>query len=179
MTSSNPAAASSVGLTAAAVDAIWDEAMSGHTTVGTYGGDIGRRAIKTLTFTGAAGAGQSASNIPLFTTTGNPLILAIRPICTTDLVSAGAGQLALGVTGATSLFIGATVATLIDAGEIWTETTTPAANGIALPAALKDIAIADNDEIVNTVSVGDITAGVIEYVVYWLPLSSGDTVVAA
>ena len=161
--------------TAAVVtDAVWDEAASGHTTVGTYGGDTARRAVKTLTFTGGAGLGLSGSNIPLFTTTGNPLIIAIRPLCTTDLVSAGAGTLALGVTGNTGLFIGATVATLLDAGEIWTETTAPSANGVALPAAMKDIAIADNDEIVNTVAIGDITEGVIEYVVYWLPMSSGD-----
>ena len=173
------ATSSNLVATSAIADAVWDEVASGHTTVGTLGGDAARRAIKRMTFTGAAGAGLAASNIPLFTTTGNPLIIAIRPLCTDDLVSAGGGTLALGVTSNTALFIAATVATLLDTGEIWTETTAPSANGVALPAALKDIAIADNDEIINTVAVGDITGGVIEYVVYWLPMSSGDSVVAA
>lgn len=178
-------AASAIGASELAADAaveiaaaVWDRAMTNHTTPGTYGADVARRAVKTLTFDGVAGTG-AVGNVPLFTTTGNPLIIAIRPLCTTDLVSAGAGTLALGVTANTALFIAATVATLIDAGEIWTETTAPAANGVALPAALKDIAIADNDEIIGTVAVGDITAGVIEFVVYWLPMSSGDLVAAA
>ena len=156
--------------------AVWDRAKTNHTTVGTYGGDMVQRAIKTITFTGGAGLG-AVGNVPLFTVTGSVRILSILPRCTTDLAGATA-TLALGVTSNTALFIAATTATDIDAGEIWVDTA-PDANGVALPAALKDIAINDDDEIVGTVAVAAITGGVLEIVVEYVPASSGASVVAA
>lgn len=136
-------------------------------------GAVGVR--KTITFTGAAGLGASGA-VPLFTITGSVIVEKIVGICSVDLVSAGGGSLALGVTGSTSLFIGATTATTIDVGEIWASTT-PTAAGIALPAALKDIAI--NADIIGTVSAADVTAGAITIVVYYRPLSSDGALVAA
>lgn len=133
-------------------------------------------ARKTLAFTGAAALGQSASPIPLFTRTGSVIVEKIVAICSEDLASAGGGTLALGVTGSTSLFIGATTATNIDVGEIWASTT-PTAAGIALPAALKDIAI--NADIIATVATADITDGTLDFVVYYRPLSSDGALVAA
>jgi hypothetical protein len=44
---------------------------------------------------------------------------------------------------------------------------------------MKDILLHDNDEIVGAVLTGDITDGTIEFVVEWVPLSSGSSVVAA
>ena len=175
MATANPGL--TVALNAAAVDSIWDEAQSGHTTVGTYGGDALRRAIKTITFDGGAGTGAQGA-VALFTTTGTVHIVGAWGTCTTLLESAGGGTLALGVTSNAALFIAATTATEIDAGELWVDNS-PDANGVALPAALKDIIIADNDEIIGTVATGDITAGVIEIVVLWIPGSSGASVVAA
>ncbi len=55
--------------------------------------------------------------------------------------------------------------------------TTPDANGIAVPAALKDIIITDN--IIGTVAAQNVTAGVIRIDVVWEPLSGGGNVVAA
>lgn len=164
-------------LSSSAIDAIWDDAASAHTTVGTFGGDSVRRAVKTVAFTGATGLGEVGA-VSLFTVTGRVLIVAIVPSCTEDLVSAGGGSLALGVTSNTALFIAATTATDIDTGEIWVDTA-PDANGVALPAALKDIVLHDNDEIIGTVATGDITDGTIEVIVEWVPLSSGASVVAA
>ena len=139
-------------------------------------GESVRTATKTLTFTGAAGAGQAASAITFFTVTGRVLIATLVAHCTTDLVSAGGGTLAVGVTGSTALFTAATLATTIDATEFWMDGT-PTAAGMAVPAALKDIAIAA--DIIGTVAIGDITGGVLELVVEWLPLSAGSSVVAA
>lgn len=130
---------------------------------------------KTVTFTGAADLGAQGA-VPLFTITGSVVIEKIVGNCTADLVSAGGGSLALGVTGATTLFIGATTATAIDVGEIWASTT-PTAGGIALPAALKDIAI--NADIIGTVATGDITAGAIDILVVYRQLSSDGALVAA
>lgn len=132
-------------------------------------------ARKTLTFTGGANLGQSASPITFFTITGMVSVSLIMGRCTTSLTSAGGGTLALGVTGSTALFIAATTATtLTTTNNIWMSTTATA-NGLAVPAALKDIVIGQN--ILGTVAVGDITAGVLEIAVYYLPLSAGSGLV--
>lgn len=127
-----------------------------------------RLATKTITFDGTAGLGAVGS-VAIFTTTGEVLVEKIVPFCTTLLASAGGGTLALGVTGATTLFVAATTATDIDANEFWIDNT-PDANGVAVPAACSNIAITDN--VIGTVAVGDITSGVIRFDVYWRPLSA-------
>ena len=132
------------------------------------------RASKSLAFTGAANLG-AVGNVPLFTVTGEVLVLAVVPFCTEDLLGATA-TLALGVTGSTALFIAATTATDIDVNEFWIDAT-PDPNGIAVPAALKEIAITDN--IVGTVATAAVTDGTIRFDLYWRPLSSNGLVVAA
>jgi glutamate dehydrogenase/leucine dehydrogenase len=160
----------------AIADAVWDELQSGHTTAGTYGRTSARDATKTMTYSAVAGSGNVGS-VALFTVTGEVLIVAMSAFCTTLLTESGAtATIALGVTGSTSLFIAATNAVEIDANEFWVDAT-PDANGIAVPAALKDIIITDN--IINTVGATNITAGVIRYDVIWIPLSSNGNVVAA
>ena len=125
---------------------------------------------KTLTFTGAAGLGAVGA-VPLYTVTGEVLIAIIAGRCTVSLASAGGGTLALGVTGATTLFIGATTGTAITTTDnIWASAT-PNAQGIAAPAALKDIIIDSN--IILTVATADITSGAIDFTLYYLPLSPG------
>ncbi len=133
-----------------------------------------QRTIKTITFDGSAGLG-AVGNVPLFTVTGQVLIAVLVPFCPTLLAGATA-TLALGVTGSTALLIAATTATDIDADEFWVDTA-PDANGIAVPAALIDIAIMDN--IVGTVAVAAITSGALRYTVYWMPLSDDGNLVAA
>lgn len=137
---------------------------------------LSRFATKTITFTGAANLG-AVGTVPLFTVTGEIIVVALVPWCQTDLTEAGAtATLALGVTGSTALFIAATTATGIDAGEFWVSTT-PTANGIALPAALKDIVITDN--IIGTVAAQAVNGGVLRLDLLWIPLSSNAAVAAA
>lgn len=133
-------------------------------------------ARKTLTFTGGAGLGLSASPIPLFTLTGAVYVERIAGWGVTTPTSAGGGTLALGVTGSTALFIAATTATTIASGKSW-QTTTANATGLAVPATNKEILIAAS--IIGTVATADITAGVIEFVVYYRPASTGSALVAA
>lgn len=133
---------------------------------------------KSITFTGAAGLGL-VGNVPLFTVTGEVLIQAIVPYVVDDLTEAGQGStLALGVTNATTLFIGATLVVNLDTGEFWTEPTGAgvADSGITVPAALKDAAISSN--IVGTVAVQNCDGGTLRFDVYWRPLSASATVVA-
>ena len=130
--------------------------------------------VKSFTFDGGAGAGLSGSAITFFTVTGEVEIISLVPICDTDLTTSGAATLALGVTGNTTLFIAATTATGIDAALFWM-TATPTANALAVPAALKNIAITDN--IIGTVATANITGGVIRFQLLWRPLSAGSLVV--
>jgi hypothetical protein len=123
---------------------------------------------KTITFTGAANLGAVGA-VPIFTITGQVWIERLTGIGSVLPVSAGGGTLALGVTGSTSLFIGATTATGITAGKTW-QTTTPNSTGLAVPAAAKDILIAA--DIIGTVATADVTAGAITFVVRYLPASA-------
>lgn len=127
-----------------------------------------RFATKTVTFTGAASLGAVGA-VPIWTTTGEVMVVALVPYCTVNLTEAApTATLALGVTGSTALFVAPTTATDIDAGEFWVDNA-PDANGVAVPAALKDIAITDN--IIGTVAAQNVTAGAIRFNIWWMPLS--------
>lgn len=132
-------------------------------------------AQKTVAFDGSTGNGE-AGTVSIFTVTGEVLVALMSNYCSENLASAGAPTLVLGVTGDTDLFITSTTALDIDAGLFWVSDT-PTANGIAVPAALKDIAITDS--IVATVGVADITDGTIRFDLYWMPLSADGKVAAA
>lgn len=148
--------------------------MSRVTNPNTIAGVSGIPTRKTVAFSGAAGNGAVGA-VNLFTVTGSVLIRRITARCTEDLAGATA-TLALGVTGSTALFIAATTATDIDTGEFWLSTT-PAATGLALPAALQNIVV--DADIILTVATANITDGTIEFTVEWTPLSSDGNLVAA
>ena len=131
-----------------------------------------RQIRKSFTFDGTSGKGLSGTSATIFTVTGEILIVALVPFCTTDLTGA-ASTVAFGITGSTALFVAATTATTLDANMFWT-TATPSANGVAIPAALKDIGITDN--VLVTSAVADTTGGVIRFELYWRPLSSNAAV---
>lgn len=135
-----------------------------------------RRDSKLVTFTGAANLG-AVGDVPIFTVTGEILVVRLVPFCTVDLTEALAtAGILLGITTSTSLFIAATTATVIDAGEFWTSTV-PTAGGVAVPAALRDVAITDN--ILATVATQAVNGGAIRFDVLWVPLSSDGLLVAA
>ena len=128
------------------------------------------KATKTVTFTGAANLGAVGA-VPYFTVTDEVLVERIVPFCTVSLGEAAINStIALGVTGSTSLFIAATDAVATIAANLFWVDTAPDANGVAVPAALKDIAITDN--IIATVAVQNVNAGAIRIDVYWRPLSA-------
>lgn len=125
---------------------------------------------KTVTFTGAAGLG-AAGAVPWFTTTGQVRIKSISGRILTSVTGTAGDTLALGVTGSTALFIGATaLAALVSTTPVWVDAT-PVATGKAIPAALKEIAIAAN--IIGTVAGTALTAGAIALDVEYVPLTPG------
>lgn len=126
-----------------------------------------RIARKTVTFTGAAGAG-AVGQVTVFTVTGRVLVKSLSAYCTADLAGATA-TLSLGTAANVTGFIGVTTATDVDSGEFWL-TTTPTAGLLALPAALKDIAVSAN--ITIDVLTANITAGTLIIVAEYVPIST-------
>lgn len=125
---------------------------------------------KTITFTGAAGLG-AIGTVAIFTVTGTVEVLKFVPMCTTTITEnpvPGTSTIKIGVTGSTALFIAATTATGITSGKFWISTT-PTANGLAIPAAMTNIAIATN--IIATVATSVITGGAIRFDLQWRPIS--------
>ena len=134
------------------------------------------RTSKSLTFTGAAGLGAVGA-VPLFTVTGEVLVVYLVPYTVATLTEALAtATLALGVTNSTGLFITATDAVNLVTGEFWTEATGggTANAGVAVPAALKDIAITSN--VIGTVAAQAVNGGTLRFDLLWVPLSSDGNV---
>ena len=133
-----------------------------------------RTARKTLTFTGAANLGAVDTNATIFTITGEVYIHAIIPVCSTDLTGA-TSTVQLGTTQQLTRFIGVTTATDIDAGEFWVSTT-PTVGAIDLPDALQSVVISEDEILVRSVTAGT-ASGVLEFTVYWEPVSTDGTLV--
>ena len=128
----------------------------------------------TKTFTGLADSGAVGAN-SLILITGEVIVVALVPFCTTSLGEAapGSATIALGTTVAPVLFIAATPALDIDANEFWLDIT-PDPFGLALPATLKDVVVegtSGTNYINAQVAVAAVNAGVIRFDCYWMPLS--------
>lgn len=138
------------------------------------------KAEKTITFDGTAGLGLAGTAVPIFTVTGEVLIAYLAAFCATSLTEGGAtAQISLGVVGNVTLFVAAGEPIDIDANEFWTVADPTAVGGVAVPAAMKEILIANGANIVADPTVDDTTGGVIEFTAYWRPVSSDGLVVAA
>jgi hypothetical protein len=100
--------------------------------------------------------------------------LRILPECTVGLASGGAGQIQLGTEAGTASFVAVTVATGIDAGDVWLSASAEAS--IAASSLV--------DQIVSAVDVGyeiqiaALTAGTIVFHCWWEPLNATGAVVA-
>lgn len=133
-------------------------------------------ATKTVTF-----AGGTANNLGDFDGTGNPHTLftvtgAIKckllAKCTTNLAGASA-TLSVGTALTAAGLIALTTGTDIDANEIWHDATPDASVEATTVLAEKIV----SQDIIQTVGTANITSGVIEYTLFWYPLTEGSTVV--
>jgi hypothetical protein len=122
---------------------------------------------KTITLDGGAGTGAQGA-VPIFVITGAVMVEKIAGVGVVNLAGASA-TIALGVTGSTSLFIGATTATNLTAGKTW-QSTTPNSTGLAAPTALQNILIAA--DIIGTVATADVTGGSITFWVVYRPVTA-------
>ncbi len=127
---------------------------------------------KTVTFTGAAGAGAQGT-VNLFTVTGDVMVDVIG-ICNTSLAGASA-TIRIGVAGNEGVIIATTTATDLDENMSWDDSTPSL--GEVHPATAN--IIGNGLDIILTVGVADVTAGVVDIYCMWTPLSTDGNVTAA
>ena len=130
--------------------------------------------MQNVTFAAATTGAVAAKE--LFTVTGTVLLNVVGVCHTADLT--GTGSLQLGIAGATDKFIGATVGTAIDRGEIVGVHTTPPTSFVttdALPAWV----YLTNVDVGYEVTGNTLTAGQIDFYCRWYPVTDGSKVVAA
>lgn len=130
---------------------------------------------QSITFAAATTGAVAAKE--LFTVQGEVMMSVVGVVPTAGDLT-GAGSIQLGVAGATDAFLGATVGTALDAGEIFGVHTTPPTSFVvtdALPAWIYSNELDAGYEITTDT----ITAGVIDFYCRWYPLTEGSTVVPA
>ena len=134
-------------------------------------------ATKSITFT-AAGTGKDDTVTDIFTITGEVIIVYMVPYCVTTLErDAPTPTLKLGSAPTTTLFVGPTDITKIIAGQFWVSADT-GYPGILLPDKCRDVLLSA-DITCKVAGTNNISAGVIRFDVYWLPMSSNGYVAAA
>ena len=132
------------------------------------GGMGGGVATKTLTF-----SNDGAGTITLFTVTGD-VIVKIIATCGILVASAAAGNVEVGIPGTTDGIIATTVATDIDAGEIWHDATPD--SGLEALSTMREYIIANGTDIGITLS-AQVDTGVITFHCIWTGLNGGTVVV--
>lgn len=135
----------------------------------------GLSAVKTMTFAGGTvndpgdfdGTGNPAT---LFTVAGGMVAVKVYARVVTAPVGATA-TIAVGTTVSNATLIASTTATNLAINEIWNDASPDA--GADVDSTLKVV----SQNIIQTVGTANITAGVIEYVAVWKPITEGATLV--
>ena len=133
------------------------------------GGMGGGVATKTLTFTN-----DGAGTLALFTITGD-VIVKIIATCGTLVASAAAANVEVGIPADTDGIISTTVATDIDAGEVWHDATPD--SGLEALSTMREYIIANGADIGIKLS-GQVDSGVITFHCIWTGLNGGIVVAA-
>jgi len=126
---------------------------------------------KTVTFL------NTAADVSLFTVTG-AVIVKIIPVCTTDVESAGGATVALGVTGDLDAMISVTDCTLLEADELWIDQT-PTTNIEPLDSVREYMIAGGKDIILDVETAKQVDSGVLEFYLWWAPISTNGKVVVA
>ena len=104
----------------------------------------------------------------LFTVTGTVLV-RIFAVCKTTLV--GAATIEVGIVGATAALIAQLAdATVLVAEEVWHDAT-PTTKITALSDVGGPFIVPNGNDIIETIGTANITAGEVEYICLWKPLS--------
>ena len=141
-----------------------------------YAWNVGvwRTAVGNYNFTDDTGA-QAAYTI--FTVTGD-VVVQVFGLCQILMDSGGAATIELGIAGNTAALIAQTTATELDAYETWQDASPEASPG-AVSLDSRGFVIANGADIILTISAADLTAGDVDFVCRWWPISNNGSVVAA
>lgn len=155
------------------------QTLNGHSQpndANSYAGDVAvwRIARGNYNFTDDTGA-QGAYTI--FTVTGDVMV-QVFGLCQVLLDSGGAATIEVGIAGNTAALIAQTTATDLDAYETWQDAT-PEANPGAVSLDARGFAIANGADVILTIGTADLTAGDVDFVCRWWPISTNGNVVAA
>jgi len=118
---------------------------------------------KSKTFAATAGNGAQGT-VTVITVTGAVHIDRLNVRCTTTMTG-GSATVALGVSGLTTSIIGTTTATGITAGLSWLSTS-PGLHQTGIVNRVVD------SDLIITVATADVTGGVLEFEIYYHPMSS-------
>ena len=141
-----------------------------------YAWNVGvwRTAVGNYNFTDDTGA---AAAYTIFTVTGD-VVVQVFGLCQILMDSGGAATIELGIAGNTAALIAQTTATDLDAYETWQDAT-PEANPGAVSLDSRGFAIANGADIILTVGNADLTAGDVDFICRWWPISTNGNVVEA
>jgi hypothetical protein len=126
---------------------------------------VPRHFEKTVTFTGLTGAGLINETVAVGTVTGRILIVYGCIECTTDLAGASA-TVSVGTANNVAGIVAVTTATDIDANDIWRD----ASPEVEISPAISNINVGAN--IIIDVLVANVSAGVLVFDLFWLPMST-------
>ncbi len=134
---------------------------------------------KTLTFTGGAALGAKDTAVPIFTVTGEVFVHALITFCTSDITEAAStATISLGTVNQVTRFIGVMNSVDLDTNEAWVSTT-PTAGSIDLPDAMQSVIVVNGDDIIVNPLTQNTDGGVIEFTVFWEPVSVDAVLVSA
>ena len=141
-----------------------------------YAWNVGqwRTAVGNYNFTDDAGA-QGAFTI--YTVTGD-VYVQVFGLCQVLMDSGGAATIELGIAGNTAALIAQTTATDLDQYETWQDAT-PEGNPGPVALDARGFVIANGANVILTVGAADLTAGDIDFICRWWPISTNGNVVAA
>lgn len=141
-----------------------------------YAWNVGqwRTVVGNYNFTDDAGA---QGTFTIYTVTGD-VYVQMFGLCQVLMDSGGAATIELGIAGNTAALIAQTTATDLDQFETWQDAG-PEANPGAVPLDARGFVIANGADVILTVATADLTAGDIDFVGRWWPISTNGNVVAA
>jgi hypothetical protein len=147
-------------------------------TAASYAPDVAqsRSVVGNWNFTDDTGA-QAAYTI--FTVTGDVVIM-VSGLCQVALTSGGAATIEMGIAGNTAGLIAQTTATDLDQYEMWRDAVPEPSGSLAnMTGAARQSAIFNGVDVILTVATADLTAGDIDFLCTWFPISADGNVVAA
>lgn len=130
---------------------------------------LGLTQSKAITY--AAATTGAVGLTTLFTVTGTVAVRVFAVVSGVDLT--GSGTIEVGISGNTAALLPQLAATVLDVGEIWTD------SGPSTVEALPAIQILAATDVIQTIATNTVTAGTLTYYCLWVPVSSDGNVVAA